>query len=71
MPEENYTRCPGCATVFRVTSEQLALRDGQVRCGHCKTVFDGNAQRVSLAPARSRPMRARRRWTKLRSVLPR
>jgi predicted Zn finger-like uncharacterized protein len=54
MPEEKYTRCPGCATVFRVTPEQLALRDGQVRCGHCKTVFDGVAQAVSLAaPARA------------------
>ena len=49
MPEEKYTRCPGCATVFRVTPEQLALRAGQVRCGHCKTVFDGVAQGVSLA----------------------
>jgi len=53
MPEEKYTRCPGCATVFRVTSEQLAMRAGQVRCGHCKSVFDGNAQRVSLAPPRA------------------
>ncbi len=50
MPEEKYTRCPGCATVFRVKPEQLALRNGQVRCGHCKTVFDGVAQAVSLAP---------------------
>ena len=50
MPDEKHTRCPGCATVFRVTAEQLALRAGQVRCGHCKTVFDGVAQRVSLAP---------------------
>src|SRR5262245_9476243 len=50
MPEEKYTRCPGCATVFRVKPEQLALRAGQVRCGHCKTVFDGVAQAVSLAP---------------------
>jgi predicted Zn finger-like uncharacterized protein len=49
MPDEKYTRCPGCATVFRVTAGQLALRDGQVRCGHCKTVFDGVAQSVSLA----------------------
>lgn len=49
MPEEKYTRCPGCATVFRVTAEQLALRSGQVRCGHCKTVFDGVGQSVSLA----------------------
>ena len=50
MPEEKYTRCPGCHTVFRVTSQQLAMRSGQVRCGHCKTVFDGHAQRISLAP---------------------
>jgi predicted Zn finger-like uncharacterized protein len=49
MPDEKHTRCPGCATVFRVTAEQLALRAGQVRCGHCKTVFDGVAQRVSFA----------------------
>jgi predicted Zn finger-like uncharacterized protein len=50
MPEEKYTRCPGCRTIFRVTDQQLALRDGQVRCGHCKHVFDGNAGRISLAP---------------------
>jgi predicted Zn finger-like uncharacterized protein len=49
MPDEKYTRCPGCATVFRVTPEQLALRAGQVRCGQCKTVFDGIAQQVSLS----------------------
>jgi predicted Zn finger-like uncharacterized protein len=54
MPEEKYTRCPGCATVFRVTAEQLAARAGQVRCGQCKTVFDGVARLVSLAPS-SRP----------------
>jgi predicted Zn finger-like uncharacterized protein len=47
-----FTRCPDCRTLFRVTSEQLALRAGQVRCGQCKTVFDANAQIVSrgLAP---------------------
>ena len=50
MPEEKYTRCPGCHTVFRVTPQQLAMREGQVRCGHCKTVFDGNAERISLSP---------------------
>jgi predicted Zn finger-like uncharacterized protein len=50
MSEEKYTRCPGCHTVFRVTSEQLAIRAGQVRCGHCKTVFDGVAEQISLAP---------------------
>lgn len=53
MHDEQYTRCPGCKTVFRVMPEQLALRGGQVRCGHCKTVFDGVAQQVSLAPSAS------------------
>ncbi|MEO5701080.1 MAG: DUF3426 domain-containing protein [Casimicrobiaceae bacterium] len=48
MPEEQYTRCPACKTVFRVTSQQLAVRSGQVRCGHCRTVFDGQA---ALLPA--------------------
>ena len=50
MTEEKYTRCPGCKTVFRVSSQQLAMREGQVRCGHCRTVFDGELALVSLAP---------------------
>lgn len=50
MAEEKFTRCPGCRTIFRVTPQQLAIRDGQVRCGHCHTVFDGIAAAVSLAP---------------------
>ena len=50
MAEEQYTRCPGCKTVFRVTDAQLALRDGQVRCGHCRTVFDGTANLIIAAP---------------------
>jgi predicted Zn finger-like uncharacterized protein len=50
MAHEQYTRCPSCSTIFRVTPEQLALRGGQVRCGHCRTVFDGTAHLISLAP---------------------
>jgi predicted Zn finger-like uncharacterized protein len=50
MVDEQYTRCPGCKTIFRVTDAQLALREGQVRCGHCRTVFDGRDHRISLAP---------------------
>ncbi len=50
MAEEQFTRCPGCRTVFRVTDAQLALRDGQVRCGHCRTVFDGRQHLLSLTP---------------------
>lgn len=37
------TRCPACATLFRVTPQQLQVRDGQVRCGRCMTVFHGFA----------------------------
>ncbi len=51
MSDDKFTRCPGCATVFRVTPEQLEVRAGQVRCGHCKTVFDGVAGQISLGPA--------------------
>jgi len=36
------TRCPSCATAFRVYPEQLAAREGRVRCGQCATVFDAN-----------------------------
>jgi predicted Zn finger-like uncharacterized protein len=50
MPDEQYTRCPSCRTVFRVTAPQLEMRGGQVRCGHCRTVFDGVERLVSLAP---------------------
>jgi predicted Zn finger-like uncharacterized protein len=35
------TRCPGCATAFRVMPGQLSARAGRVRCGKCGAVFDG------------------------------
>lgn len=34
------TRCPDCATHFRVTAEQLKARSGRVRCGECQHVFN-------------------------------
>lgn len=34
------TRCPSCATAFKVTPEQLKLRAGKVRCGKCQSVFN-------------------------------
>jgi predicted Zn finger-like uncharacterized protein len=43
------TRCPGCATAFRVLPGQLAARNGQVRCGKCNAVFDGIAALVDAA----------------------
>lgn len=36
------TRCPHCQTRFRVTTEQLQLREGMVRCGSCREVFNGS-----------------------------
>lgn len=35
------TRCPACATTFRVTPAQLSARGGRVRCGKCAGIFDG------------------------------
>jgi predicted Zn finger-like uncharacterized protein len=51
MSDQAFTRCPGCATVFRVSAAQLALREGQVRCGHCRAVFDANDHRVAFGTA--------------------
>lgn len=34
------TRCPTCATHFRVTPAQLKARTGSVRCGECQHVFN-------------------------------
>lgn len=45
------TRCPACGTVFRVTSEQLRARAGQVRCGQCQVVFNAFDQLLPGAPA--------------------
>ena len=36
------TRCPHCATTFKVVADQLRISDGWVRCGHCKEVFDAS-----------------------------
>lgn len=51
MIEPKFTRCPGCATVFRVTREQLVLREGQVRCGNCRAVFDAHSHVVEVGGA--------------------
>lgn len=37
------TRCPACATMFKVVPDQLRVSDGWVRCGQCAEVFDANA----------------------------
>lgn len=44
------TRCPSCATAFRVQPGQLSARGGKVRCGKCAAVFDGVAGLVEEQP---------------------
>ena len=45
-----YTQCPRCQAVFRVTTAELTLSDGQVRCGECLTVFNGMDSLSVLPP---------------------
>ncbi len=44
------TRCPACATTFRVVPDQLKISDGWVRCGHCADVFDATLHLEAWAP---------------------
>ncbi len=41
-----FTRCPECATTFRVSEEALQKANGQVRCGRCASVFNAVAEQV-------------------------
>ena len=43
------TRCPKCATTFRVTTEQLKARQGRVRCGACQEVFSALDTLIEVA----------------------
>jgi predicted Zn finger-like uncharacterized protein len=45
------TRCPTCATTFRVTPAHLQAHGGKVRCGRCATVFDGFRDLATLPAA--------------------
>jgi predicted Zn finger-like uncharacterized protein len=52
------TRCPACATGFRITPEQLKARQGKVRCGECQHVFsalDTLIEEPGSAPHRGAP----------------
>ena len=53
------TRCPACATAFRVQASQLAAHSGTVRCGKCGELFNGVAALVEQA---EEVMRAYRPW---------
>ena len=36
------TRCPACATMFKVVPDQLKIANGWVRCGQCSEVFEAS-----------------------------
>ena len=42
------TKCPACATVFRVVQDQLRVSEGWVRCGRCAEVFNAVAAMVEV-----------------------
>lgn len=42
QPMSQITRCPFCATTFKVVADQLRISEGWVRCGQCKEVFDAS-----------------------------
>lgn len=44
------TRCPACATTFKVVADQLRISDGWVRCGQCAEVFDATAHLLTDPP---------------------
>ena len=51
LPSMNLvTRCPACATMFKVAPDQLKVADGWVRCGRCSEVFE-----AALVPAQAAP----------------
>ena len=45
------TRCPACATMFKVAPDQLKIADGWVRCGRCSEVFEASVLPYPAAPA--------------------
>ena len=45
-----YTQCPTCATLFRITPEQLRQAGGRVRCCMCQHVFNALATVTDALP---------------------
>lgn len=44
------TRCPACATAFKVVPDQLKISDGWVRCGQCQQVFNATLDLQPWSP---------------------
>jgi len=49
------TRCPACATPFKVVRDQLRISDGWVRCGRCSEVFDATVDLQEVQDATAMP----------------
>ncbi|OUR89413.1 hypothetical protein A9Q81_21860 [Gammaproteobacteria bacterium 42_54_T18] len=49
MSEQLLTKCPHCATTFRLNQEQLEIAGGAVRCGACYQVFHASEHIVKKA----------------------
>jgi predicted Zn finger-like uncharacterized protein len=45
-----FTTCNECGTVFRVSSAELRVAEGQVRCGHCSATFNALVTLTDEAP---------------------
>lgn len=54
------TRCPDCATAFRVTPLQLQAQGGDVRCGHCAHIFNGFATLATMQEPEAVDLSARK-----------
>jgi len=49
MSEQLLTKCPHCATTFRLSQKQLEIAGGAVRCGACYQVFHASEHIVKKA----------------------
>jgi len=45
------TRCPECATIYKVVPDQLKVASGWLRCGNCQHAFDSTGLVVSWMAA--------------------
>lgn len=51
-----YTSCPECGTVFRISTTDLRVAEGQVRCGHCSATFNAIATLSDTPPPSATPV---------------
>lgn len=49
------TVCPHCQAAFKITKEQLGLRQGKARCGKCSSIFQASDHLIPLQPSTPPP----------------